>query len=182
MMARRQEGSVLLLAMLVLLVMTATGLMVVHNVTGELANVGAYRVMKQGYYLTEAGLAGPIAQAASDQNVFMGFLQGNSFQVRTTDIHPQFYDFSSWGSFGPEFSTQDSAQFVTYFSSPVDTHRIPGFSVGNFCYRKYTVTADGYLGAGAQSDPDEEDPDSLEHTAMARFVSQVYLGPFQCGF
>lgn len=182
MMRSRQDGSILLLAMLVLLVMTATGLMVVHNVTGEIANVGAYRVMKQGYYLTEAGLAGPIAQAASDQNLFMGFLQGNSFQVRPADIHPEFYELSTWGSFGPEFSTQDSAQFVTYFSAPVDTHRVPGFSVGGFCYRKYTVTADGFLGSATQTEPDPDDPDSLQHTAMARFVSQVYLGPFQCGF
>lgn len=179
-MARHPErGSVLLLALLVLLVLSSIGLMVVHQVAGEAANVGAYRVSKQGYYVTEAGLAGPVALAAKDQNAFFGSLGGADFTVRTTDVNPAFFDFGTWGSFGPEFSTQNAAHFITYFSDPIDTRRVPGFSTGGFCYRKYTATSDGYLGT---ANVDAEAPDSLRHTAQARFVSHLFLGPFPCGY
>lgn len=176
MVRRNERGSVLLLALLVLLVLSSIGLMVVQQVTGEAANVGAYRVAKQGYYVTEAGLAGPVALAAKDQTAFFGSLGASDFTVRTSDISPNFFDFGTWGSFGPEFAKQDAAQFVTYFSDPIDTRRVPGFSTGGFCYRKYTATADGFLGT-----VDIDEPESLRHTAQARFVSHLFLGPFPCG-
>jgi hypothetical protein len=174
-----ERGSVLLLALLVLLVLSSIGLMVVQQVTGEAANVGAYRISKQGFYVTEAGLAGPIARAAEDQSVFLSAMQNNSFTIKSTDVHNNFFDFNTWGSFGPEFAQQDAASFVTYFSDPVDTERIPGFSTGGFCYRRYTVTSDGYLGTDGSTNV--ADPETLRHTAMARFVSHVYLGPLPCG-
>ena len=179
MVRRGERGSVLLLALLVLLVLSSIGLMVVQQVAGEAANVGAYRIAKQGYYVTEAGLAGPVAMAAKDQNSFFGSLGGTDFMVRTSDINASFFDFDTWGSFGPEFAQQDAAQFVTYFSDPIDTRRVPGFSTGGFCYRKYTATSDGFLGT---ANIDSEEPDSLRHTAQARFVSHLFLGPFPCGY
>ncbi len=179
MVRRGERGSVLLLALLVLLVLSSIGLMVVQQVAGEAAQVGAYRVAKQGYYVTEAGLAGPVALAAKDQNAFFSALGGTDFKVTAGDINDSFFDFSTWGSFGPEFAHQDAAQFITYFSDPVDTRRIPGFSTGGFCYRKYTATSDGYLGT---ENVDSEVPDSLRHTAKARFVSHLFLGPFPCGY
>jgi len=175
---RGEQGSVLLLSMLLILIMAAMALIAVQKVSWELAHVGTYRVAKQGYYVTEAGLTGPIAQAAYNQDAFASFLQGSEFIVRTDDISTDFYEFDTWGSFGPEFSADDSAWFVTYFSDAVDSNRAPGFSTGGFCYRKYTVTADGYLGTESV---DTDNPDTLSHTAQARFVAQVYLGPLQCG-
>ncbi len=44
-----ERGSVLLLALLLLLVLSSIGLMVVQQISGEAANVGAYRITKQGY-------------------------------------------------------------------------------------------------------------------------------------
>jgi hypothetical protein len=176
---RRERGSVLLLALLLLLVLSSIGLMVVQQITGESANVGAYRIAKQGYYVTEAGLAGPVMMAAKDQGTFLAGMQQSEFQVRPSDIHNNFFDFDTWGSFGPEFAKPDAAQFVAYFSEPVDTQRVPGFSTGGFCYRKYTVTSDGFLGTEGI---DTDDPDTLQHTARARFVTHLFLGPFPCGF
>jgi hypothetical protein len=175
---RRQEGSILLLAMMTLLVLAAIALVVVQNVSMGLSNAGAFRVFKQGYYVAEAGLTGPLAQAAVNQDAFMGFLQGSDFAVTYGNISPTFFDTTSWGSFGPEFAGSGMAGFVTRFSNAVDTKRVPGFSTSDFCYRKYTVTADGSL--GAPMDPAR--PDTVSHTAQTRFVSQVFMGPFQCGF
>lgn len=180
MVSRRERGSVLLLALLVLLVMSSIGLMVVQQVSGEAANVGAFKIAKQGYYVTEAGLAGPVALAASNQSSFFGALGGSDFKIRTSDVNASFFDFDTWGSFGPEFARANAAQFVTYFSDPIDTRRVPGFSTAGFCYRKYTATADGYL--GTDNIDTDETPDSLGHTAQARFVSHLFLGPFPCGF
>ena len=174
---RGERGSVLLISVLVILVLAGVALVVVQKVTMEISNVGCFRVAKQGYYVGEAGLSGPIAQAAKDQTLFVDYLSNNSSVIRSTDISQDFYEFESWGSFGPEFSSEGAAQFNTYFSDPVDTLRIPGYSVAGFCYRKYTVTADGFLGTA-----DESDPETVRHAAQTRFVSHIYLGPFQCGY
>jgi len=183
---RSERGSVLILALLVILSLAALAVLAVHQVNYELHGAGNQRIAKQGYFLGEAGLAAPLAQAASDQGAFLSVLQTNSFVVHMSDILPggQFYskgvDTSEGlkGAFGPEFTSAADAYWVTYFSDPVDTKRIPGFSTAGFCYRKYTMTADGLLGL---SDVDPDDPVSVVHTAQRRFVSHVYLGPFQCG-
>ncbi|MFH1531606.1 MAG: hypothetical protein ABIK09_12835 [Pseudomonadota bacterium] len=181
---RRERGSVLIIALLVILSLAALAVLAVHQVNYELHGAGNQRIAKQGYFLGEAGLAGPLAQAARDQSGFLSVLQSNSFVVRMSDVDGQFYtrghDTSDGlqGAFGPEFTSAADAYWVTYFSDPVDTKRIPGFSTAGFCYRKYTMTADGLLGL---SDVDPDDPASVVHTAQRRFVSHVYLGPFQCG-
>ncbi|MBM4353097.1 MAG: hypothetical protein FJ109_04765 [Deltaproteobacteria bacterium] len=182
--SRKEDGTVLLLAILVLVVLAAIAMIVVQQVTMEIRNAGTYRIAKQGYYVTEAGLTGPLAQASQNQNVFLGFLNTNDFTVTNDAISPSFFDFDTWGSFGPEFSTPDSGGFITRFSDPADTRRIPGYSTVGFCYRKYTVTADGCLGKGCLKGTgiDVDQPDTVQHRAEARFVSQVYLGPFQCGY
>lgn len=180
--SNNERGSALLIALLVILSLAALGMLAVHQVNYELHAAGNQRVAKQGYFLGEAGLAAPVAQAAKDQNVFLSFLQTNSFIVRMNDINGDFYGFEhdtgELGAFGPEFDDDTEAFWITYFSDPVDTKRIPGFSMAGFCYRKYTMTADGLLGAG-NIDPD--DPDSVVHTTQRRFISHIYLGPFPCG-
>jgi len=178
-----ERGSVLIISLMVILSLAALGLLAVHQVHYELHNAGNRRVAGQGYYLAEAGLAAPVAQATADQNVFLSFLQTNSFIVRMSDIDTQFYTRGQEqsdilkGAFGPEFTDTADAYWVTYFSDPVDTKRIPGFSTAGFCYRKYTMTADGLLGL---KDVSADDPESVVHSAQQRFVSHIYLGPFQC--
>jgi hypothetical protein len=176
--ASGQRGSALLLALLVLGAISVVGIITVHKVIFELENGGNFRVAKQGYYVAEAGLAAPIVQAAKDQGTFFSLLQNNGFIIRSSDITPELYDFSTMGSFGPEFSDEGDAFFFTYFSDPVDTARIPGFSAAGFCYRRYTITADGFLGTQAV---EVDKPMTLTHTAQARFISHVYMGPFPCG-
>ncbi len=185
-MARRsknQRGSVLLIALLVILSLAALGMLAVHQVNYELHAAGNQRIAKQGYFLGEAGLAAPVAQAAKDQNVFLSFLQTNSFIVRMNDINTDFYGLDhleqgDLGAFGPEFHDDTDTFWITYFSDPVDTKRVPGFSMAGFCYRKYTMTADGLLGTG-NINPD--DPNSVVHATQRRFISHIYLGPFPCG-
>lgn len=174
-----EEGSILLIAMLVIVVLAGISLVAVHQVHSELENLGSFRMAKQSYYVTEAGLTGPIAMAAKDQEAFIGDLQTTSFVVTPSNISSSFFDTSSWGSFGPSLASGESAFFQTYFTDPVDTQRIPGYSMGGFCYRRYTVVSDGFLGAGFV---DPEDPESVLHTSSSRFVSHLYLGPFQCGY
>jgi hypothetical protein len=174
-----QKGSVLLVAMLVVVVLSGLALVLVHNVQMEWSNLGAHRMAKQGYYVTEAGLTGPIAQAAKDQDAFLGFLQGSHFTVGPEAISQQFFDHSPGGSFGLSLPAGGAGFFQTYFTDPVDTQQIPGYSLGGFCFRRYTVVSDGFLGKGAV---DPENPESVLHTSQSRFVSHLYLGPFQCGY
>ena len=183
-----ERGSALLIALMVILSLAALGMLAVYQANYELHAAGNQRIAKQGYFLAEAGLAAPVAAAAMDQNVFLSFLQTNSFVVRMNDIYTDFYGFDhdldtppnvELGAFGPEFSDYDNAFWITYFSDPMDTKRVPGFSMAGFCYRKYTMTADGLLGMN-NIDP-EDHPDSVGHTTQRRFISHIYLGPFPCG-
>lgn len=176
---KAQEGSVLLVALMVITSLAALGMVVVFNIYQDALNAGNMRTAKQGYYLAEAGLAGPLAQASMDQELFMNFLQNNGFVVRMSDISANFFDSASDGSFGPEFARPDAATFISYFSDPVDSNRMPGYSVSGFCFRMYTVTADGYLGTDLF---DSEDPKTVVRSAQRRFVSHIFMGPFNCAF
>jgi hypothetical protein len=176
--AKAQRGSVLLIGVLIISSLAALGLVVVFNAYEEVSSSGNYKTSMQGYYLGEAGLSSPLAQAAQNQEVFLSFLQHNGFMVRMGDIASPFWDSSSRGSFGPEYARDDGAVFVSYFSEPTDSTSIPGYSTSGFCFRKYTVTSDGFLGVDLV---DPEDPKTITHSSIRRFVAHVYLGPFACG-
>jgi len=163
---------------MVTFVLAGIAMVVVANTIMEIHNSGMQRITRQAYFLAEAGLAGPIARAAEHQDVFLSVLRGNGFTVSMQDISNDFFDLSPWGSFGPEFSSSETAQFRTYFSDPVDTQRIPGYSVSGYCYRRYTVTSIAQLG---QERDVFTSPAAVLHSAQARFISHVYFGPFPCG-
>lgn len=168
----------MVIGVLVTFVLSAIAMVVVANTVIEIGNAGTARVARQAYYLAEAGLAGPIARAAENQDVFLGFLRANGYTVSMDDVSADFFDLGPWGSFGPEFSSKENATFRTYFSDPVDTQRIPGYSVTGYCYRRYTVTSVAQLG---QERDAFKSPESVLHAAQARFISHVYFGPFPCG-
>lgn len=180
----RQQGSVLLISLMVLLVLAGISMIVVHKVSMEMTNVGTFRVSKQAYYVTEAGLYGPLAMAAKDQNAFYAALQTKGTTAPTVtvgDIYENFFDYGTWGSFGSQYTDKAQTGFSTRFSDPIDTNQIPGFSSAGFCYRKYTMWSYGFLG----NDPtiaQASDPEDVLQTARAMFSAHVYLGPFQCGY
>ena len=177
---RGEAGSILLVSLLVLLVLTGVALIVVQNVTMELANVGAFRVAKQGYYLTEAGLTGPLAAYSSDPVAFMKELPrekdsdpltDTAYMVFPSNINDDFYDFDTWGSFGPQFADSEAVAFVTYFELFGMSRPLPGYSDAR-CVQ-YKVISDGYLGKAAVKDI--VGAEYVAHTALARFVSHVCL-------
>ena len=180
---RGEAGSILLVSLLVLLVLTGVALIVVQNVTMELANVGAFRVAKQGYYLTEAGLTGPLMMYSQSPKQFMDNLpqekdsnpsEDSAYTVFPSSINENFYDFDTWGSFGPQFASSDDATFVTYFvRSEKPARLMPGYSDA-YCVQ-YAVVSDGFLGKGVVNNPGGAE--AVAHSALARFVSHVCLGP-----
>lgn len=175
---RGERGSAMVIGVLVTFVMAGVAMVVVANTVLEIGNAGTARITRQVYYLAEAGLTGPIARAAENQDRFLGFVQGNGYTISMDDVSADFFDLSPWGSFGPEFSSKESATFRTYFSDPVDTQRIPGYSASGYCYRRYTVTSVAQLG---QERDAFSSPEAVLHAAQARFISHVYFGPFPCG-
>ena len=48
---RAERGSVLLIALMIVLIMAGAGLLVVENATMKIHTLGSFRVSKQGYYL-----------------------------------------------------------------------------------------------------------------------------------
>lgn len=190
--AQRQEGSVLLLSLLVVLVLASLGLVMVQQVAMEIHNCGVYKVAKQRYYVGEAGLCGPIAKAAKDPVGFATLLEQNNNVLVTRNFEDpnktdmRFFDLTG-GSFGPEFTASESAAlFVTTFTRMPDVYR-PGNTQA--CDRRYVVISNGFLKRNGGDDEDLDpnwnsniaNPDWVVLNSQVRFATQLRLGPYPCG-
>ncbi len=118
-----------------------------------------------------------MAKAAEDPELFLSWVQSKDMTVTMDDISASFFDMGADGSFGREAANLDDITFETVLSDPVDTNRVPGFSISLFCYRKYTWTTTGWFGkkgdAGSAFD--------AVHAARRQFKTYAYLGPITCG-
>jgi hypothetical protein len=175
------RGTVLLLAMLVILVLAAVSMVAVQAAVNTMNRTGSFRVGMVAYDVTQAGSEATMALAASNPEAFNQFLEAKSFRVRMSDVSPTFFDLTpadsthSGGSFGREFGAVGGVDWETSLFNSGLSHRVPGFSSGEFCFRKYLATTDGYYGNQAVVNADD-----VLRNSQKRFMASIFVGPVEC--
>jgi hypothetical protein len=182
--ARRRDdrGTVLVLAVMILLVLSAIAFVAVQATMNQMARVQAFRTSAVAGLLTAAGSEATLAVAATNPSGFDQFLAANNFAVLMADVSPSFFDTSQAGSFGQEVVTLNTANWASRLSNPIATSRAPGFE-GSFCFKRYRSETDGIyrndVASGAPLTRDQVLQD-LRTTAQKRFAATMYVGPVDC--
>ena len=171
------RGTLLVVALMIILVLAGIALIGVRNVSMELKTVGNFRAGEQASRVTEGGMLAVIALAVSKGDAFPQFVQAANYTIRMTDVSDAFFDVAAGGSFGYEFTNVGGVDFVTTLSSPIDTNRIPGYPVSDsFVWKKYRMETAGYYGNRTVTSPD----DTLRNS-LRRVVGFTYVGPYSVG-
>ena len=191
------RGTVLFLTMMVLLVIASIAFVAVASTVNNVSRVGSFRNSMVAYNVTESGSVATMALGASNPAGFAGFIASHGNTIGKGDISAAFFDLGTSGSFGQEVTNVAIADWTTRLSSPITSHRAPGYDVGTYCFRKYYATTDGWYQASAkcadltkarldallaagQADDAAEAQREMERCSQKRFVSSMYVGPVAC--
>jgi len=166
---------VLILALLVLLVISAVAFAAVQSVTNTMARAGSFRVGTVAYGITASGSEATMALAATNPAGFNDFVMANGNQIVMGDVSNIFFDNGLFGSFGREIGNVGGANWVTRLANPISSHRAPGYAIGEYCFRKYFATTDGTYGNLSVTTPG----DVIRNT-QKRFMTTIFVGPVGC--
>lgn len=193
-----QRGSVLLVAMLLFMAAIAMGAVAIFGARSDLSNIGSQEVSKQLENLSEGGLMAMVALAAQDPEAFVVNLRNRDLAMMFSGHHTgtgnyeldismvtgAFVDQSPGGSFGYKSVVADKLSVMTMLDNRVSVNRVPGFSVGEFCFQKYRWrTTAGFmrdLVPGATED--NTTTQSLYFGGEKTFSTYAYVGPVTCRF
>lgn len=177
---RRERGSVLFLSLLVTLVLTGLLLLEVERTMVEITMIGNERFTKSAYAVAEGGLVTSTARASLDPQSFLVFAGMNNFKVTDTQIGIDVYDRARTGSFGLEGPNASIVTYTTELTHPITTNRIPGFSVGGTCFKRYVWTTTGQYGLAPETGSPSDSVKNAFRLSVQRTRSVVYLGPVPC--
>jgi hypothetical protein len=177
---KRERGSVLFLSLLVTLVLTGLLLLEVERTMVEISMIGNERFAKSAYAISEAGLVTTTAKAAIDPQSFLIFAGMNNFKVTDLQMGVDVFDRSRTGSFGLEGANAGIVNFSTELTHPITTNRIPGFSVGGTCFRRYVWTTTGQYGLAPETGSSTQSVKNAYRLSVQRTRSVVYQGPVPC--
>jgi len=176
---QNDRGTLLIIALLIILVLSGLALIGVRTAIMESRQVGNYRSGEQSSHITQSGLTSVLALAVSKGDAFPEFVKANNYVINMTDVADPFFDTKIKGSFGYEYVNVGSGtnvNFVAKFTQPVDTNKVPGYPVNDqFVWKKYRITAYGYFGDQVV---DINTPDSTLRNSTRSYVSYTYVGPY----
>jgi len=199
-----QRGSLLLIALLVLLALSSVGLVAVQNINSEIRYTGNARRGAVAYHVTESGAYGALAYA--DSMGPEGFIAQLALADDTdgdgrVDWMPSdlvggalpYFDLSASGSFGyegylagNEGASQSEAEIMNAMPARFEVEitstglRQPiigyGFSgPGGFCRFKYQFDTEGSVGTALSDAPSEGGG-----PVWQRIRALMYVGPLPC--
>ncbi len=173
------RGSLLIVALMVVLVMAGLAAVGARGVMMELNQVGNFRTAEQSARVTEAGMEGAIALAIEKGDAFPLYLQQTAYQLAPKDVAQNFYDMTVKGSFGRESSVLTDVTFVTKASQPSDTNRVPGYPVNDaFVWKRFQIQTYGYYGTADSAAATAAD---VMRNSARQYVSLSYVGPYIIG-
>lgn len=174
-----RRGSLLIVALMVVLVMAGLAAVGARGIMMELSQVGNLRSAEQSLRITESGMEGTIALAIEKGDAFPLYLQQTSYQLSPKDVAQNFYDMGSTGSFGREATVLKDVTFVTKASLPADTNRVPGYPVNDqFVWKRFQIQTYGYYGTGDSAAVTSAD---ILRNSSRQYVSLSYVGPYIIG-
>lgn len=178
----RARGMALIIAMLVVLVLSAVSLVALQATSNRLNLAGTARVATVARQVTHSGTEGTMSFAARDPSGFTQYVTAMNGLVPMTAVSGQFFDLAAdgSGSFGREVVSVETVGWSSRMASALTTHRAPGYQLGEYCFRKYLSLTDGVY----RNDADPADPTDLrrniERNAQARSLANLFVGPITC--
>lgn len=173
-----RRGSLLIVSLMVILVMAGLALVGARGVMMELSQVGNFRAGEQSLRITESGMEATVAMAIEKGDAFPLFMQQNENKLALKDVSEAFYDVSSKGSFGREYSALGGVNFVSVMTLPQDTNRVPGYPVNEaFVWKKYQISTYGYYGTADST----ATPADVVRNSSRQYVSHSFVGPYIVG-
>jgi hypothetical protein len=178
----------ILVAMLIIVALSGLGAIAARNVMLELKQVGNYRAGEVALRVAETGIAATMILAVDRGEAFPPYLTATNGRIQLTDIANPFYQFSVNGapsaanyeqSFGATPLTVSQVNFVSLFSLPSDTNRVPGYPMNEqFIWKQYRVTTSGYYGHDGTGTPT---PAEIVRQSTRQYVSDIFIGPYTQG-
>lgn len=176
--AKLDRGAVLFLALVVIVVLAAIALVSVQSTVGITSRSGSFRSSRIAHNVTASGSEATLAMGASNPRGFNDFVSSHGYVIRMNDVSQTFFDLGPMGSFGRESVNIAAVSWSTRLTDPVTSHRAPGYEIGEYCFRKYFATTDGYYGNEPPANPEEVY--NVERMSQKRFMTTMYVGPVEC--
>lgn len=179
---RRTRGMALIIALLVILVLSALSLVALQATSNRLNLAGTARIAVVARQVTASGTEGTMSFAAQNPSGFIDFVMATNGVVPMNTVSPIFFDMNpdGSGSFGREVVSVETAFWTSRMISALTTHRAPGYQLGEYCFRKYVSMTDGVY----RNDVDPANPVDLrrniERNAQARALANLFVGPIGC--
>ncbi len=189
---RDDRGSILMIALLVLLALTGIGLVAMQNASNDLNLTGNSRVAQVARNIATSGAEGTMAFAGMNPSGFIQFVAGRFVAagqatpavpyavIKMEDLSGTFYDTTTangLGSFGREGANMSTATWESRVPVALTSHRAPGFQVGEFCFRRYISETDGYYRNDVNTNATVQ---TVERNAQARSMTAMFVGPVAC--
>ncbi len=175
-------GFILLLALMLLLALTALGLVTARYTASNMSFTGAQRVTSTAEAIAVSGVESTLVMGAQNAASFIAYLDVNGQAVAMSDFAPNFFDgaVDGSGSFGRETGNINTASWRSRMVYSQLSTRAPGYQVGEHCFIRYTSITDGFY----QNQPNFADPDDIERNrernALARDMATIFVGPILC--
>ncbi|HNU67886.1 MAG TPA: hypothetical protein PKH54_10175 [Myxococcota bacterium] len=177
-----QGGFILLLSLMLLLALTALGLITARYTASNMSFTGAQRVTSTAESIAVSGVESTLVMGAQNAGSFIAYLDVNGQAVAMSDFAPNFFDAAvdGSGSFGRETGNINTASWRSRMVYSQLSTRAPGYQVGEHCFIRYTSITDGFY----QNQPNFADPDDIERNrernALARDMATIFVGPILC--
>ena len=184
----QHRGSMILVAMLIVVALSGLGAIAARNVMLELKQGGNYRAGEVALRVAETGIASTMILAVDKGEAFPPYLAAANGRIQLSDVAEPFYKFSTAGaaaadtyeqSFGATPLKVSQVNFVSLFSLPSDTNRVPGYPMNEqFIWKQYRVTTRGYYGHDGTTTANAAE---IARQSTREYVSDIFIGPYTQG-
>jgi len=131
-------------ALLMMLALSAMALMSLQSAIYDIGTSRFYRVDALASEYTMGGANASLSLAIKNPAGFDNFMEKHNYQILDTDISQYFTTTSNdtRSVFAPDTYT---TSFRTISTAPENIGSIPGFNLGKYCIKKYSLTITGTL-------------------------------------
>lgn len=175
---RKETGTILVVAIMVLLALSGIALLSVRGAFHEIRSAANHNMARMSYHVADGGTSGMVAYAYENPQSFisLGYSGGMKVTADSLGIRNAMWDLAPGGSLG--FSALGAPDSWTVLDAPATLDFYPGSSVGEFCAEKHTWRTHGSLGTKLTPDQyaNQEHPQYGEKVVMTRWI----VGPIDC--
>ena len=175
---RDEKGTILVVAIMVLLALAGLALLSVRSTFYEIRSASNHNMARMSYFVADGGTGGMVAYAYNNPQSFVSLAYSGGMKVtaETLGIRSAMWDLSAGGSLG--FAALGAPDAWTVVDSPTTLDFYPGSSVGEFCAEKHTWRTHGSLGTPVDSSlaSTKENPQYGEKVVMTQWL----IGPIDC--